>query len=54
MARNTVWTDGSNVAWNPTNGFVLSWIPAARIVRKENASALLDGFQASQPALARS
>ena len=30
-----------------TNGFVLSWIPAARIVERSNASALLDGFEAA-------
>ena len=47
VARNTVWTDGINVKWNPTNGFVLSWIPAARIVEKQNASILLDGFEAA-------
>ena len=47
VARNTVWTDGHNVNWNPTNGFVLSWIPAARIVEKANASALLDQFEAA-------
>jgi hypothetical protein len=30
--------------FNPTNGFVLSWIPIARIVHRDNASALLDLF----------
>ena len=33
--------------WAQTNGFVLSWIPAARIVERSNASALLDGFEAA-------
>lgn len=47
VARNTIWTDGKNVKWNPVNGFVLSWIPAARIVERENASELLDGFEAA-------
>ena len=47
VARNTVWTDGQLVKWNPTNGFVLSWIPAARIVERGNASKLLDGFESS-------
>jgi hypothetical protein len=37
-ARNTVWTDGTSVRWNPTNGFVLSWIPAARVVEREKAA----------------
>ena len=36
-----------------TNGFVLSWIPAARIVERSNASALLDGFEAATGAMAR-
>ena len=36
------------LAWvAQTNGFVLSWIPAARIVERSNASALLDGFEAA-------
>lgn len=47
VARNTVWTDGELTEWNPTNGFVLSWIPAARIVERSNASKLLDGFEAA-------
>jgi hypothetical protein len=47
VARNTVWVDGTNVKWNPVNGFVLSWIPAARIVEKQNASTLLDGMEAA-------
>ena len=47
VARNTVWTDGELTQWNPTNGFVLSWIPAARIVERANASTLLDGFEAA-------
>ena len=47
VARNTVWTDGELVEWNPVNGFVLSWIPAARIVERANASKLLDGFEAA-------
>ena len=47
VARNTVWTDGELVKWNPTNGFVLSWIPAARICERSNASKLLDGFEAA-------
>jgi hypothetical protein len=45
VARNTIWTDGTAVKWNPVNGFVLSWIPAARIVERNNASELLDGFE---------
>ena len=47
VARNTIWTDGQLVKWNPTNGFVLSWIPAARIVERGNASKLLDGFESA-------
>jgi len=42
-----VWTDGNLTQWNPTNGFVLSWIPAARIVARERAAGLLDAFEAA-------
>lgn len=47
IARNTVWAEGLQSGFNPVNGFVLSWIPIARIVAKSNASALLDNFTAA-------
>ena len=37
-ARNTVWVAGLATGFNPTNGFVLSWIPASRIVHKASES----------------
>lgn len=47
VARNTVWIEGLASRCNPTNGFVLSWIPAARVVARANASRLLDNFTAA-------